>query len=115
MFALKQPCSNCPFRRGVGETFRLAPDRLEEIRRGAAFQCHRTIDYSEWDDPHKRQGDKPQQCAGLMAVLARENQMSTIMQVAYRWGVLDPTTLDPKREAYESWQEVLQAHSGERA
>jgi hypothetical protein len=55
-------------------------------------------------------GDRPQQCAGLMAVLAREQRTNNIMQVAERFGVLDLTTLDPKGEAYDNWSDVIEAH-----
>jgi len=84
--------------------------RLWEIRTAAAFQCHRTIDYEHWDNRNKRQGDHPQQCAGLMAVLMREGEISQIMQVAERFGHLDVAMLDPEHEAYECWADVLQAH-----
>jgi hypothetical protein len=115
MFDLKRPCKDCPFRKGVGETFQLSVGRLREIKRGDAFQCHKTVDYSEWIDVHKRQGDRPQQCAGLMAVLARENAANTIMQVAERFGRLDLDTLDPLGEAYASWAAVLDAHNPRRS
>jgi len=114
MFDLKRPCVDCPFRKGKGEHFRLAPERLEEIKRGEAFQCHRTIDYTHWRNRTKRQGDHPQQCAGLMAVLMRENATNTIMQLAERLAGVDFSGLDPKKEAYESWAAVLAAHSRRR-
>ena len=115
MFDLKRPCNNCPFRKGVGETFQLSLGRLLEIKRADAFQCHKTVDYGEWIDVYKRQGDRPQQCAGLMAVLAREGKTNTIMQVAERFGRLDLDTLDPLNEAYASWAAVLDAHKGQRS
>ena len=102
MFDLKRPCVNCPFRRGQGEAFRLEADRLEEIRTGSAFQCHKTVDY--------KAGDRPQQCAGLMAVLRREGEDSQIMQVAERLRAARFDDLDPRGEAYASWAEVLAAH-----
>lgn len=105
MFDLKRPCVNCPFRIGQGSKFRLL--RIDEIREAPAFQCHKTVDYSE-DEPDT--GDRPQQCAGLMAVLHRENRPNQIMQVAERMGGLDPTELDPGRAAYASWTDAIQAH-----
>ena len=113
MFKLKSPCANCPFRRGVGEMFGLPPERLEQIRREPAFQCHKTVDYGE--DPETGEevhapGDKPQQCAGLMAVLRREGEDSQIMQVAERLGAASFDDLDPRGEARASWAEVLDAH-----
>ena len=111
MFDLKRPCVNCPFRKGQGECFRLNRLRLREIRRAVAFQCHKTVDY-ETEDREKRQGDRPQQCAGLMAVLAREGEANQITQVAGRFGV-DLSGLDPDNEAYESWDAAVAAHCGE--
>lgn len=108
MFDLTRPCVDCPFRKGVGDHFQLR--RLDEIFKQDAFQCHKTVDYSNWHNARKRQGDKPQQCAGLMAVLAREGKPNTIMQVAERWGYLDLAALDSQHEAYESWADVLKAH-----
>lgn len=110
MFALKRPCNNCPFRKGVGETFQLAPKRLTEIFTASAFQCHKTIDYENFEDSGLRHGSRPQQCAGLMAVLTRDERPNQIMQVAQRLGVLDPRELDPDNEAYEGCAEVRRAH-----
>lgn len=113
MFDLKRPCIDCPFRKGQGELFQLPLGRLSEIRRAPAFQCHKTVDYDEWDDPELRAGDRPQQCAGLMAVLVRERAENSIMQVAERLGRVDFRSLDPEHEAYESWADVLAAHQSE--
>lgn len=113
MFDLKRPCVNCPFRRGLGSTFQLNPDRLDEIKTATAFQCHRTVDYDADDeDRDGRAGDRPQQCAGLMAVLAREERPNQIMQVAMLLGALDVSTLDPRAEAYSTWRDVCAAHEG---
>lgn len=108
MFDLKTPCMNCPFRKGKGEAFCLNEGRLEEIFAAASFQCHKTVDYSE-DTPAP--GDRPQQCAGLMAVLHREGKPNQMMQVASRLGAFNPFDLDPRNEAYGSFEEVNIAHS----
>lgn len=108
MFKLKRPCANCPFKKGNGENFRLRYDRLEEIRNASAFQCHKTVTYNV--DGTSAPGDKPQQCAGLMAVLHREGKPSTIMQVGQRLSPFDPGQLDPDGEAYDTWADVLKAH-----
>ena len=107
MFKLKRPCANCPFRKGQGELFQFHPERLREIVEAVAFQCHGTVDYSgETPAP----GDKPQQCAGLMAVLYRSDKPNQIMQVASRLGHLDLDTLDPDGEAYASVADAIAAH-----
>lgn len=106
MFDLLRPCVNCPFRKGMGEKFQLR--RIDEIVRGGAFQCHKTVNYS--DDGEPRQGKKPQQCAGLMALLWREGMPNQIMQVAIRLGYLDPSKLDPDNEAYLTIRKAKAAH-----
>lgn len=115
MFDLKRPCVSCPFRRGVGESFGLGAERLEEIAAGSAFQCHKTVDYAAWEEGGERAGDRPQQCAGLMAVLRREGRENQIMQVAERLRVARFDDLDPRGEAYETWAEALAAHEGKTA
>lgn len=84
MFDLKKPCRNCPFRKGQGELFNLGTARCLEIFNGAAFQCHKTVDYDHEGDPYLRQGKAPQQCAGVMSLLHRANLPNQIMQVAER-------------------------------
>lgn len=112
MFKLMRPCANCPFRKGEGEKFRMPLLRLREIRKAVAFQCHKTVAYDHFEDPEKRQGEHPQQCAGLMAVLHRINDTNTIMQIAWRLGELDLSKLDPDNEVYANWDDVLAAHCG---
>ena len=109
MFDLKRPCVTCPFRKGQGERFRLHPDRISEIVEAQAFQCHKTVDYDA-DDRAGRAGDRPQQCAGLMAVLHREGRPNQIMQVAERLTDFDPAGLDPAGEAYQSLADARRAH-----
>jgi hypothetical protein len=108
MFERKRPCATCPFRIGMGSRFRLHPARLEEIRRASAFQCHKTVDY-DTEDGEARAGERPQQCAGLMAVLLSEGSPNAIMQVAMRLGGFQPDAVD-RSLAYRSWADVVAAH-----
>jgi hypothetical protein len=110
MFDLVRPCVTCPFRKGRGSVFQLRAERLTEIREAPAFQCHKTIDYDAWETGDNKTGDRPQQCAGLMAVLHREKQDNQIMQIAERFGHLIPAKLDPANEVYATWTEVERAH-----
>lgn len=110
MFDRKRPCSNCPFRIGMGSRFRLRRERLEEIRGGDAFQCHKTVDYdTDREDGSPAQGDNPQQCAGLMALLIAEGEPNTITQIATRLRAFDPQKLETAN-CYASWNDVLTAH-----
>jgi hypothetical protein len=106
MFDRKRPCANCPFRIGMGSRFRLHAERLEEIRAGQAFQCHKTVEYA---DEEPLPGDTPQQCAGLMAVLAAQGTPNTIMQIGERLGAFAPDELE-HQACYGRWAEVLAAH-----
>lgn len=111
MFKRRRPCGDCPFKRGMGSRFRLMPDRLDEIFRAPAFQCHQTVDYDNFDDPDARQGKRPQQCAGLMGLLFQEGWENQIMQVAERLGAFDPRQLKLD-DCYSSFDEARRAHAG---
>lgn len=107
MFDLKRPCKTCPFRKGNGEHLRINGRTLREIVYSPSYQCGRP----DAGDAEFLVGvDRPQQCAGLMAVLHREGLPNQIMQVAERLGQLDAQALDPANEAYSSVKELLSAH-----
>ena len=115
MFKLYRPCANCPFKKGQGSAFRLRLDRLIQIFNGPAFQCHKTVDYNGNEEDEDglikpMPGDKPQQCAGLMAILHREGRPNQIMQVSSRLGYMNLTHLDPDNEAYASMRDAIRAH-----
>ena len=116
LFKLKRPCSSCPFKKGNGENFELFTGRLIEILSAPSFQCHNTIDYSESDVEESYIVSKdcgPQQCAGLMSLLNREEIPSSIMQVGVRLRALNLEELDPDKEAYETIREAVEAHGGD--
>lgn len=107
MFKLTRPCSTCPFR--IGQSFFLGKARLREIFAAPAFQCHKTVDYENFEDARLRQGNKPQQCAGLMSLLARADRPNQIMQVGERLGHFDPRWLDHSG-VYGSIRDCIAAH-----
>lgn len=113
MFKLTKPCSNCPFRKGQGEGFKLGVERVLDIMNGSAFQCHKTIDYEHFDDPFLRQGASAQQCAGVMSLLHRAGLPNDIMQVGERLGYFDPTKLE-HGDVYDDLADALEAHSAGR-
>ncbi len=110
MFDLIRPCNNCPFRNGAGRGFRLSLARLQEIFEAPAFQCHKTVDYDHIDDPQLKQGEKPQQCAGLMSLLYRAGRSNQIMQVGERFGAFKPDKLDHS-DAYPDIAAAIKDHS----
>jgi hypothetical protein len=109
-FVRTRPCDNCPFKVGQGEKFCLGTERVLEILNATAFQCHKTVDYSQWDDPRGRQGPNPQQCAGVMSLLHRAKMPNQIMQIGERLGMFDPSKLDHS-QVYRTVQDAIEAHS----
>ncbi len=113
MFNLKRPCDSCPFRIGQGEKFQLSQDRLQEIFDAEAFQCHKTVVYGDDDaGPTTEQGDKPEQCYGLMSLLEHEQTSNTIMRVAYAFRTIKPGE-HRSEETYKSFEEAIKAHKDE--
>ena len=110
MFDLTRPCKNCPFRKGQGHLFGMHRFRLSEIFAASAFQCHKTVDYKNFDDPERRSGDHPQQCAGLMSILHRAGIPNQIMQVGQRLGAFDPNKLHHD-DVYATPKSAIAAHS----
>ena len=111
-FDLTRPCGNCPFR--ADKPFYMRPDRVRQIlggERGKAwwptpsFPCHRTIEYTDGD--RARIPPTAQQCAGVMAILHRENRPNDAMQIAERLGLWDPATLDQAAPFYASTEDAI--------
>lgn len=107
MFDLKRPCNDCPFRKTTGHLYQFSRQRITEIVNAAAFQCHKTVDYSNPDPA----GPKPQQCAGLIALLHKEGRLNQITQVATRMINYDPGSVEAD-DVYESIDDVMRAHEG---
>lgn len=113
MFALKIPCTNCPWTKKNGPNFGINRARLTEFAEASAFQCHKTLDYDKDPGDPAHNGTNPQQCPGLMATLRNEGKSNQIMQVGARFGALDIDALDPRGEAYDSIEQAILSHAGE--
>jgi len=57
------------------------------------------------DEPYI--GPDAQQCAGVMAILHREGRPNDAMQIAQRFGLWDPSKLDPDAPFYESVEAAI--------
>lgn len=115
-FDLTRPCGNCPFR--SDRPFHMRPDRVRQILGGArdrrwwpaqSFPCHKTIIYGEDENGNEKTTipASAQQCAGVMAILHREERPNDAMQIAERLGLWDPATLDPTAPFYQSTQAAI--------
>jgi len=107
MFSLTKPCNNCPFRKSSGGLFGLHNERLEEIFEAPSFQCHKSVDYSGDDPAH---GDRPIQCAGLIALQHKEGKPNQITQVANRLIGYNPVIIDGS-DVFDSYDECLSYHN----
>ncbi|CDL81011.1 hypothetical protein [Xenorhabdus szentirmaii] len=95
-FAVKQPCTNCPFLKKNG--IELAEGRLESIKQGLfeddqkVFQCHKTTfstgGYYDDDYVYHASG-KESFCAGAMGWLLLKGRPNVAMRLAYVTGHID--------------------------
>jgi len=96
-FALKRPCSNCPFR-DDDSAIELNEGRKEEIilsiLRGEnpSFSCHKTVYRNNTDSG--RENVKTSVCPGAAAVARKFGRDMVIIQVATRMRVIEDTFLD---------------------
>jgi hypothetical protein len=114
-FDLTRPCGDCPFR--SDKQFGLLPERVRGILGGGkgkswwpacSFPCHKTIIYGDGDAVIP---ETAQQCAGVMAILHRENRPNDAMQIAERLGLWDPSKLDPDAPFYPSTRAAIKGQS----
>src|SRR5262252_7989737 len=71
----------------------------------SSFPCHKTIIYE--DDDTITIPDSAQQCAGVMAILHRINRPNDMMQLAERFKLWSPKSLDPKAPFYSSVEDAV--------
>jgi hypothetical protein len=113
MFRLRKPCSNCPFKKGNGRLFQLSAGRITQIADAEAFQCHKTLGERD-DDGNADAGEKPRQCAGLMATLRNEGSPNSIMRLGIALGELNMADLDPDKDAFDGVVEAIHEHGAAR-
>jgi len=96
-FALKKPCSNCPFRKD-GNAIMLVSGRKEEIIEAllngtaATFPCHKTVyrkDGRNHDDNGQYKPVDISHCPGAMAVCRKFGRDPQVVQVATRLGFIE--------------------------
>jgi hypothetical protein len=97
LFAVKQPCKDCPFLSECG--IELTPGRLDDIKATllnddtVPFQCHKTTFstggyYSDDNDRYVSSG-KESYCAGAMAYLYANGRMNVVMRLGAIMGALN--------------------------
>jgi len=83
------PCALCPFRRDVPVYLRVDRRRgiVESLREGAAFWCHKTVDYDTDDEPSVAGA---QECAGAVKMLQSAGGSTQLSRIAERLGARIP-------------------------
>jgi hypothetical protein len=109
-FALKRPCSNCPFRNDRPGF--LDRDRAQEIadslEAGASFHCHKTLEYSN-DDGTATVSEYSKQCAGALILMEREDKPNQMMRIGERLGLYDRDQLDMDAPVHASFHDWIDA------
>lgn len=120
-FKLRRPCKDCPFR---SDRFAfLTPARAKDIGAAVAhkdqtFTCHKTIDYSLWDeedDPegeNRGRGEGEQMCAGALLFIENVNPGGNYMvRLAQAVGLYDPTKLRRDVPVFATLKAFIKAQS----
>lgn len=101
-FALKQVCSNCPFRKDAN-SIELEDGRREQIiedllsGKATTFHCHKTVyrkGAGNFDDDGNYQPKDVAMCPGAMAVARKAGRDPQMVQVAERMGWIEPDHYD---------------------
>lgn len=104
--ALTRPCSNCPFRRGMGFLRRARARQIGENMLsfdGGSFICHRTA------------GKTEAHCAGA-AIFADKNGVQTqMMRIEQRLGLMgDPATFADRDDIVDDLDELVEQQESTR-
>ncbi|WP_145949618.1 hypothetical protein [Paenibacillus sp. Y412MC10] len=93
LFALKEPCSQCPFRKD--KEGMLNPGRLEDIIRALhnniPFHCHKTVNYSK--DTNDERTEDALYCGGSMVYLKKCENTNVPMRLGQMLGYFHPDEL----------------------
>lgn len=100
-FTLVRPCPKCPFRKDcqpgwLGRS-RAAGIAAAILREDLTFACHETTTHAEDDygeEEYTPTGEE-QHCAGAILLVEKEEAPNQMLQIAERFDLRDPATLDP--------------------
>lgn len=118
IFRLKQPCSNCPFRKDENTRGWLGRERAHEIANGVlkedwGFHCHKTTGIYGNESKHGKQI-----CAGSIQMLhfasKEESPFGNVfIQLGERTGAYDPNEQKWVADIFQTAEEMADWHDHE--
>ena len=111
-FLLKKPCQHCPFKTTSLKGW-LGRERAEEIIHSITdlqqtFPCHETTGVAG-----NRPKVGPQQCAGSMILLEKNEQPNQMMRIGERLGFYDASALDMDAPVFDEYDDFVDHHTEE--
>lgn len=110
-FALKSPCTHCPFRSDIAPFLRKA--RVEEIVRAIehkTFACHETVHTPQQRDRGGRFMPRTHQhCAGALILMHKVERQGDMQQIAERLGLYDRDQLRMDAPVFDSFEQMIEA------
>lgn len=114
-FGLTSPCADCPFLKEP--YFFLEQGRRKEIAEALlhdqTFPCHKTVDYSKYDQHDGvyvfTPEDKTHQCAGALITMKKGKELFSnfLFRLAVMAKMFDPDKLNMKTNTYNSLSEFI--------
>jgi len=92
IYAMREPCSECPFLRGSPLNNYIKYERLLEFAEGE-FPCHRACKVDE-NEGFVPRNDKTPHCAGALIFNERRGRPHQMMRICERIGHYDRTKLN---------------------
>ncbi|ACL42054.1 conserved hypothetical protein (plasmid) [Pseudarthrobacter chlorophenolicus A6] len=110
-FALKRPCSNCPFRsdRLPFLSRERAQDIADSLEADASFHCHKTISY-DTDDGGPEITETSKHCAGAMITMELEGKANQMMRIGERMGLYSREDLQLDSPVFPTLADWVAAH-----
>jgi hypothetical protein len=108
---LRQPCSNCPFRKDIPAY--LSKERAEEIvislmEEDKTFSCHKTNDFDD-ETGDTVETKNSEHCGGALVFLEKQECPNQWMRVAERFGWYDRSKLKMDAPVFDTPEEFITA------
>lgn len=91
-------------------------DALLDGKPGKTFACHETVEFDEDSDgecEYNPTGENEQHCIGAILLVQREDAPNQMLQIAERFGLLDPARINPSANEliFSTREEFVKHHA----